>query len=61
MQSPIGFSIDHIDHIMDFFKEWFPTGFSWEVDKPFWKESTYDKELITTVPLRGYTQQKEEL
>ena len=40
-QSPIGFSVDHTDHIMILVNVWFPTGKCRNVDAPFWIDSTY--------------------
>ena len=33
-QSPLGFSIDQTDHIMEILNEWFPTGKFRKVDTP---------------------------
>ena len=42
-QSPLGFIIDHTDHIMELFNEWFPTGKFRNVDTPFRTDSSYEK------------------
>ena len=42
-QSPIGFSIDHTDYIVELVNEWSPTRIFRNVDTPFWSESTYKK------------------
>ena len=35
-QSPLGFSIDQTDHIMELVNEWFPTGKFINIDTHFW-------------------------
>ena len=52
-QSPIGFSIDQTDHIMEIVNEWFPTGKFRNVDTPFRTDSSYEKELLAALPLTG--------
>ena len=42
-QSPLGFSVDQTDHIMELVNEWFPTGKFIKVDTPFRTDSTYEK------------------
>ena len=50
-QSPLGFSIDHTDHIMELVNEWFPTGKFRNIDTPFRTDSSYEKELLAALPL----------
>ena len=45
-QSPLGFSIDQIDHIMELLNEWFPTGKFTNVDTPFRIDSSYRNEFF---------------
>ena len=40
-QSPIGFSVDQTDHIMEPVNRWFPTGKFIKVDTTFSKYSAY--------------------
>ena len=42
-QSPLGFSVDQTDHIMELVNEWLPTGNFRKVDTPFWTDSAYEK------------------
>ena len=42
-QSPLGFTIDQTDHIMELVNEWFPTGNLRNVDTPFWTDFSYEK------------------
>ena len=42
-QSPFGFSIDQIDHIMELVNEELPAEKYRKVDTPFWMDSTYEK------------------
>ena len=42
-QSPLGFSIDETDHIIELVYEWFPTGNLRNVDTPFQTDSSYEK------------------
>ena len=42
-QSPLGFSIDHTDHIMELVNEWFPTGKFRNIDAYFRTYSSYEK------------------
>ena len=48
-QSPLGFSIDQKNHIMELINEWFPTGEFRNVDTPFWIDSSYEKELLSAL------------
>ena len=48
-QSPLGFSIDQKNHIMELINEWFPTGEFRNVDTPFWIDSSYEKELLAAL------------
>ena len=41
-QSPLGFSVDHNDNIMELVNEWFPTGNFIKVDTPFRTDSAYE-------------------
>ena len=60
-QSPLGFSIDQTDHIMELVNEWFPTGKFRNVDTPFWTDSSYEKELLAALPLIGHALHKAEM
>ena len=42
-QSPLGFSIDQTDHIMELVNECFPTEKFRKVDAHFWTDSAYEK------------------
>ena len=42
-QSPLGFSIDNIDNIMELVNEWLPTGKFRNVDTTFRTDSSYEK------------------
>ena len=42
-QCPLGFSVDHTDHIMELINEWFPTRKFRRVDTIFRTDSTYEK------------------
>ena len=42
-QSPLGFSMDQTDHIMELVNEWFPTGKFRNFGTPFWTDSSYEK------------------
>ena len=42
-QSPLGFSIDQTDEIMELVNEWFPTRKFKNVDTPFRTDSSYEK------------------
>ena len=46
---------------MELVNEWFPTGKFSKVDTPFRKEYTYEKELITALPLTGNYLHKAEM
>ena len=52
-QSPLGFSIDQTDHIMELVNEWFPTGKLRKVNTPFWTHSSYGKEILAALTLPG--------
>ena len=41
-QSPIGFSVDQTDHIMELVNGWFPTGKFIKVDTTFRTDSVYE-------------------
>ena len=61
LQYPLGFSIDQTDHIMELVNEWFPTGKFRNFDKPFWIDSSYEKELLAALPLTGHALHKVEI
>ena len=42
-QSPLGFSVDQTDNIMEIVNEWFPTGKFRKVDTTLRKDSIYEK------------------
>ena len=42
-QSPLGFSIDQTDHIIELVNEWLPTGKFRKLDTTFRTDSTYEK------------------
>ena len=42
-QSPLGFSIDQTDHIIELVNEWLPTGKFRKFDTTFRTDSTYEK------------------
>ena len=42
-QSPLGFSIDQTNQIMELVNEWSPTGKIKNVDTPFLTDSSYEK------------------
>ena len=50
-QSPLGFSVDQTDHIMELVNEWFQTGNLRKVDTPFSTYYTYEKELMSALTL----------
>ena len=60
-QYPIGFSVDHTNHIMEIVNEWFTTGKFRKVDTPFRKDSTYEKELMAALTLTGNALHKAEM
>ena len=60
-QSPLGFSIDQTDHIMELVNEWFPTGNFRNIDAPFRTDSPYEKELLAALPLTGHSLHKAEM
>ena len=41
-QSPLGFSVDQTDHIMELVNDWFPNGKFRKVDTPFRTDYTYE-------------------
>ena len=50
-QSPIGFFVCQTSHIVELVNEWFSTGKFRKVDTPVSTESTYEKELMSALPL----------
>ena len=58
---PLGFSIDHTDHIMELINEWLPTGKFRNVDTPFCTDHSYEKELSAELPLTRHTHHKAEM
>ena len=60
-QSPLGFSTYQTDHIMELVNEWFPTGKFRNDDTPFRTESSYEKELLDALPLKGHALHKVEM
>ena len=60
-RSPLGFSIDQTDHIMELVNEWFPTRKFRNFDTPFRTDSSYEKELLDALPLTGHALQKSEM
>ena len=60
-QSPLGFSVDHTDPIMELVNKWFPTGKFRNVDTTFWTDSLYEKELLAVIPLTGHALHKTEM
>ena len=60
-QSPLGFSIDQTDHIMELVNEWFPTGKFRNVDTLFRTDSSYEKELLAVLTLTGHALHKVEM
>ena len=60
-QSYIGFSIDQNDHIMELVREWLQTRKFRSVDTHFLKESTYEKGIMSELPLTGNTLCKAEI
>ena len=42
-QSPLGFSVDQTDHIMELVNEWLPTGKFRKFDTHFIADSAYEK------------------
>ena len=43
LQSPLGFTVDQTDHIMELLNEWFPTVKFRKVDTNFRTDSPYEK------------------
>ena len=60
-QSPLGFSVDNIDHIMELVNECFPTGNFRNVDTPFSTDLKYKKELMAALPLTVHALNKVEM
>ena len=60
-KSPLGFSIDQTDHIMELVNEWFPTGNFRNVDTPFRTDYSHEKELLAALPLTAHFLQKAEM
>ena len=56
--SPLGFSVDKTDHIMELVNELFPKGKFRKVDTPFRTYSEYEKELFSALPLTGHALHK---
>ena len=48
---PLGFSVDHTDHIMELVNEWPPPVKFINVGTPFRTYSKYEKELMAALPL----------
>ena len=46
---------------MELVNEWFPTGKFRNIDTPFWKDSSYEKELLDAFPLTGHVLHNAEL
>ena len=51
LQSPLGFSVDQTDQIMELVNEWFPNGKFIKVDTPFRTDSTYEKYVMDIILL----------
>ena len=60
-QSPLGFSIDQTDHIMELVNEWLPTGNFRNVGTTFWTDSSYGKELLAALLLTWHDLHKAEI
>ena len=60
-QSPLDFSVDQIDHIMELVNEWSPTGKFRKSDTTFMIDSTHENKLMATLPLTGNDINKEEI
>ena len=60
-QSPLGFSVDQTDHITELVNEWFPNGKFRKFDINFSTDSTYEKELMSALPLTGNALCKSEM
>ena len=43
---------------MELVNEWLPTGKIINVDTPFWKDSSYEKELLAALPLTEHALHK---
>ena len=48
-RSPLDFSIDQTEQIMELVNEWFPNGKFRNVDTPFRTDSSYEKELLAAL------------
>ena len=59
-QSPLEFSIDQINHILQLVREWLPQGKFIKADKPLFKDFKYEKELMTAFLLTVNSPQKAE-
>ena len=46
---------------MELVNEWFPTGKFRNVDTTFWTDSSYEKEILAALPLRGHALHKAEM
>ena len=60
-QSPLGFSVDRTDHIIELVNEWLPTEKFIKVDTPFSTDSVYEKGLMAALPLKGHALDKAEM
>ena len=59
-QPPLGFNVYQKYHIMGLLNEWLPTGKLIKVDTTFRTDTTYEKELISALPLTGNSLHKAE-
>ena len=59
--SPLGFSVDNTDNIMELVNGWLPAGKFRKFDTPFWTDSAYEKELLAALPLTGHVLHKAEM
>ena len=60
-QSPLGFSIDQTDHIMELVNECPRTGKFRKFDTPFQIDSSYKKESLAALTLTGHALLKAEM
>ena len=60
-QSPLDFSVDQTDYIMEIVNELFQTGIFLKVDTPFLKDSAREKELLSVLPLTVNSLHKSEM
>ena len=60
-QSPLGFSVDKTDQIMELLNEWFPNGKFIKFDTLFITDFAYEKELMAALPLTGNALHKAEI